>query len=571
MTRRIALRRLAAATMIVAGCSAQSREPPAAPTRLGAASNFSQGWNADTGQAALDLPLPRLRDSIRWEDVERTRGVYSFDKPTTTWPDRFAQSGARITLTLNWGNPLYDNGETPHSPEALAAFGRFAAAVVQHFPQIDTLEIGNEINSANFVSGMVKDAGIDERGRYHLAMVQAAAEAVHAVRPGVIVLGGSAHSLPAGFLWPLLDLPGAGAIQGLAVHPYTTPIDQLPAQVAFLRLHGPAARLPLYVTEFGSQDPQRAADDLVRSYATLATLGTAEADWYPFNERGDGLIPLVARDGSVTNAGKAFRFVQARLSGRVGRDASPDRFTFVRAFGNDVQVVWGAPRPLTVDPGKITAYDATGARLDTRPLALAEDRALVLVSSQPLDAGQFITWGCQTLVADSFYQFGYPPDGPSQAPRDGFQRFVLSGGRELPFEAMPGQQRPGVPWTPYLGLSDTGSVRLMADTMLPATGPNGGIIHRYVATREGRVHLLADFAPSADSADGITVAAALDGKALLSRSGSAPITIDLQVPMRKGQPLTLTVGPGASTRGDTTRYRIRIVDEERCAKAALLH
>ncbi|MEJ2458904.1 MAG: hypothetical protein P8Y58_12490 [Novosphingobium sp.] len=379
-------------------------------TQLGAASNFSQGWNPRAAQAARDLPVPRLRDSIHWADVERTPGHYSFDKPTTTWPDRFAHSAVRITLTLNWGNPLYDHGMTPHSPRALAAFGRFAAAVVQRFPQIDRLEIGNEVNSANFVSGPVKKAGLARRGPYHLAMVRAAARAVRNVRPEVEVLGGSTHSLPAGFLWPLLDLPGAGDIAGLAVHPYTTPIDQLPVQIGLLRGHGPAAGLPLHVTEFGSADPRRAADDLVRGYATLAALGVAELDWYPLNPRGDGLVPLVRRSGALTEAGQAFRFVQARLAGKRARDISPDRFTFVHRFGGKIEVVWGAPRTVRIDAGAVTAFDATGAPLDPGSLTLREDRAIVLIGRKPLSDGS-VRFGCNPLVADSFYQFGYPAPG----------------------------------------------------------------------------------------------------------------------------------------------------------------
>ena len=193
-----------AALMAMTAPAASRRQPVPGAVAIGAASNFSQGWNDLTGKAVRDLQMVRLRDSIRWSEVERTPGRYQFDRPTTTWPDRFP--GVAITLTLNWGNPLHDNGHSPSSPEGLAAFGRFAAAVASRFPQVDTLEIGNEVNSANFVSGPVKDAGLAPRGAYHLAMVRAAAQAVQAVRPGMKVIGGSTHSLPAGFLWPLLDL-----------------------------------------------------------------------------------------------------------------------------------------------------------------------------------------------------------------------------------------------------------------------------------------------------------------------------------------------------------------------------
>lgn len=540
---------IAAATGVGSGVgsgttASQTAQPPLRP---GAASNFSQGWSEAVGLAARDLPLARIRDSIRWSEVETSPGRYRFDKPSTTWPDRFAGTGARITLTLNWGNPIYDNGDTPHSPQGLTAFGRFAAVVVQRFRQVDTLEIGNEVNSANFVSGPVKDAGLAERGRHHLAMVRAVAEAVRAIRPEVRVIGGSTHSLPAGFLWPLLDLPGAGAIAGLALHPYTTPIDQLPAQVGFLRRHGPAAVLPLHVTEFGSQDPARAADDLVRGFAMLAMLGATEFDWYPFNERGDGLVPLVRRDGSRTLAAEAYRFVQARIAGRPARDISPDPFTRVIRFGADVEVIWGSPRAVRIDPGNVDAFDAIGRRLDPLALELREDRVLV-------------------LVADSFYQFGYPLPGRSQAPRDPFDRLVrLHSGTELPFEPMAGQQRPAVPWTPYLGRGDMPALRLMADSMLPRPQPGGAVIHRYTAPRDVAVRIDARFeGASPDRPADNRVTASLNGRELIQRAGQDPIVIGLDLMLHKGDALAFAVTPAAGTRGELTRYRIRLHDRSRC-------
>ena len=567
--RRAPLRfTLALLAAIGPGAAAPTQPAPTQPAamRLGAASNFSQGSSEPAARAVFDLPVHRLRDSIRWAEVERTAGRYTFDKPITTWPDRFAGGDVAITLTLNGGNPLYDDGDTPHSPRALAAFGRFAAAVVRRFPRIDTLEIGNEVNSANFVSGPVKQAGLARRGAYHLALVRAAAAAVKGVRPNVRVLGGSTHSVPGGFLWPLLDLPGAQAIEGLALHPYTTPIDQLPAQFALLRRHAATAARPIHVTEFGSADPDRAADDLVRGYATLAALGTTEMDWYPLNERGDGLVPLVRRDGTRTAAGKAFAFVQSRLGGLPARDVSPDRFTFVRAFGPNIRVVWGAPRPVAIDAGKVTAFGATGDRLAPSALALREDRVLVLVGSTSLERSGPVRFGCNPLVADSFYQFGYPRPGTRRAVGDGFLRLVRVGGHELPFEVMPGQQRTGVPWTPYLGRADMPDLRLMADSLLPAVkGPQGAVVHRFIADRDRRLRVLADFAPSARSRDGIAVTMAQGGRDLLARRGTGPIAFDTRIAIRKGERLDFAVEPGGDARGDTTRYRIRLFDEAACS------
>jgi hypothetical protein len=394
-----------------------------APLILGTASNFSQGWNDRTFEAALRLPVTRFRDGIRWSEVEVAPGQYTFDKPKTAYITQLEERGARLTLTVNWGNPLYDQGATPHSPEALTAFGKFVAEMISRYPAIDALEVGNEFNGANFVSGPVKEAGLAERGRYHLAMVRSARRAAKAVRPDVKVLGGATHSLPAGYMWPLLDDGGAQLIDGLAVHPYTTPIDQLPSQIRVLRRHTAARTMPIYVTEFGSRDEDRAGDDLVRAYATMASLGARELDWYPLNERGDGHIPLIGRDLTPTAAGKAFRFVQKRLADHVAQDISPDRFTFVHAFGPNTWVTWGAARSVRVGAG-VEAYDATGTRLPSDDLRLEEDRALILVGNRELRSGENVTFGCNPLIADSFYRFGYPEDGAAMAIGDGFERFI---------------------------------------------------------------------------------------------------------------------------------------------------
>lgn len=547
---------------------AEQRIATREPLLLGAASNFSQGWNPRTYDAATALSVTRFRDGIRWSDVERSPGSYTFDKATTTYMARVGESGGKLTLTVNWGNPLYDAGKTPHTAKALAAFGKFVAETVARYPAIDTVEVGNEFNSANFVSGPVKAANLAKRGQYHLAMVRSAANAVKSVRPDVKVLGGATHSLPAGYLWPLLDGEGANLFDGLAVHPYTTPIDQLAAQIGVLRRHPVARTMPLHVTEFGSRDPDRAGDDLVRAYAVMASLGVSELDWYPLNDRGDGHIPLVRRDLSLTTAGRAFRMVQERLARRPGRDISPDRFTFIHAFGPNTWVMWGTPRSVTVDAGSVMVLDATGTQLPVGEHVLSEDRVLVLVGKQPLRLGGNLFLGCSPLIADSFYQFGYPHAGKRAADGDPFQRFARSGGREIPFETLPGQQRSNVPWNPYLGLSDLPQLRLSADSMLPALrAGDGAIIHRYVAPHDIVATLLARFTPSADSVDGIEVEVARNGRVLFERSGKTPISVDLQVRLGPGDSLSLATSPNRTTAGDTTDYRIRLFDERRCPRS----
>src|SRR3546814_626853 len=165
-------------------------------------------------------------------------------------------------------------------------------------------------------------------------------------------------------------------------------------------------------------------------------------DWDPLNDRGDGHVPLRTRDLRLTSAGKAVRCVQEKLARYTARDLSPDRFTFLHAFGSNIWVVWGASRRVSIDAASVTAFDATGARMGSDAIALDEDRALVIFGRKRLQLGDNVSFACNSLIADSFYQFGYPRQGEANVPSDGFERFVRTGGgRELAFETLPGQQR----------------------------------------------------------------------------------------------------------------------------------
>jgi hypothetical protein len=64
--------------------------------------------------------------------IEKKRGEYDF----SPW-DRLLAScekfGIRPMYILDYSNPLYDNNESPHSDEGVAAFAKWAAASVVHF------------------------------------------------------------------------------------------------------------------------------------------------------------------------------------------------------------------------------------------------------------------------------------------------------------------------------------------------------------------------------------------------------------------------------------------------------
>lgn len=548
----------------VVGLATPGRAVPPVPRGpdLAGVSNFNQGWNPTVFETAQFLPVRDFRDGIYWSQVERVPGRMAFDRAATTYPGRIGISGATMSLTINWGNKPYDNGDTPHTPEAVAAFARFVATVAETFPAVHTIEVGNEFNGTNFVTGPVKEASSMERADYYTALLKATYAAVKQTRPEVTVLGGATHSIPAGYLWRILDQGGGAAMDGLALHPYTTPPEQLTKQIEVLRRHPAAADLPIQVTEFGEPDRTRAAGYLLRDYCQMALAGVTRAAWYPLNDRGDGLVPLIDRNGMVTPAGRAYELAQRLLAGHPARDAAPDSFTYACLFDTDKLVIWGEPRAVKLEGEGLAAYDAEGAPLDPLALALSMDQPIFLrAEGATIELGKNVQLGTQTIIADSFHQFGYPEDHQRQAKGDGFARFLRRNGREIPLRTFPGQDAPGTLWNPYRANEQQRPVRLTATSMVP--GKRGDVatevVHRFIADQDMVVSVEASFQPSRQSGDGIAIAI---------RQGDVPLeetttikTYRFERPRLKlsqGEVLEFVVGPGDNSERDTTDYRITI-------------
>ena len=544
---------LCAAQLAVA-CPALA-EPMKAPS-LGAAINLSQGVQPGLVEQARALGLLHLRDGMNWGRVERAEGVYSFEGPRTRFPDTIGQTGSAVTIVTNWGNPIYDNGDTPYSPHALRALSDYVAALTGRFPAIDGIEVGNEFNGVNFVRGPLRKMTSTERARAYVPMLRAASKGAKAARPDLRVLGGATHSLPGGYLWQIMDDGGADYMDALAVHPYTTLAEQFVRQMAVLRRHPVLAQLPVEVTEFGTPGAGRAPAHMLRNYCQFALGGVTRAIWFPGNLRGEKMAPLFTPKGLVTPAGRAFQLISGRMAERSVMDASDDAFTYGCQFGNDVMVLWGAPRAVKLADG-VVALDATGARI-AAPAILDPVAPVVLISDQS-PISEAVMLGPQVLVADSFYQFAYPEEDETLVKGDGFERFARKGQKTIPLRTLPGQERSGVPWFPYRGHPDHRDIRLTADSLLP--GGDKDIVHRYTSPSAQILHLRARFAPGERSEDGVKVVVYVGGTERLVAEATAEVPLEIDLPdlaLTSGDVIEIAVSDNGTPKGDVTEYRISL-------------
>lgn len=514
---------------------------------LGAASNFGQHWQPGMFAAARRLGVRNFRDAVYWSEVEQHHR-YVFDTPDTSWPDHLA-AGQTTSLTVNNGHKGYDDGDTPYTPGAIQAFAADAAATLKRFPRADAVEVGNEVNAQNFVSGPVKAEGLAQRPARYLAILKATYAAVKSARPDVRVLGGALHSIPVGYVKRLFALGAAQYMDALAFHPYTTPPEQLARQIAVLRRVPGLARMPLEATEFGDPNPKTAPGTFLRYYCQMALSGVTRAVWYPLNPRGDGLTPLIGADLAPTATGRAFSAAQHLMEHRAVTDAAPDPFTYACRFAPDTLVIWGAPRRVTPVPGQ-RALDPEGQPLQG-PLTLSEGDPLILIGpGMPV-------LGPQRVLADSYDQFAYP----GGRVRDGFDRYMMDGATRVPLVLMPGQEAGGRPWTPYLAARGNPDVRLQADTLLPGGGGARAwrIVQDWHAPGALRVVAEVRLAPAKRSADGVRLRISLGGRLLEDRVVTA--ALDWKSPpvsVAKGEVLSVSVGPNGNAQGDVTTYRITI-------------
>jgi len=275
--------------------------------------------------------------------------------------------------------------------------------------------------------------------------------------------------------------------------------------------------------------------------------------------RGEKMAPLFTPAGQITPAGLTFRLISERMAGRDVSDVNDDDFTYGCQFGEDVAVLWGAQRKLTLS-GDITALDTTGQAI-AAPAMLDPVTPVVLVS-QGGAVKDGVTLGSQKLEADSFHQFAYPQEDELQAQGDSFARFARKAGQTIPLMTLPGQERSGVPWFPYRGHPDHRDIRLTADSLLP--GADKDIVHRYTAKSEKTLHLRADFTAGGRSEDGILVTVTLRDEVLFSGAGGAQEKISIDLPdlqFQTGDMLEISVNDNGSPKGDVSKYRISLATD----------
>jgi hypothetical protein len=213
-------------------------------------------------------------------------------------------------------------------------------------------------------------------------------EAVKAVDPNIVVLGGCTHSWTFDFLRKFLEAGGAQHCDGLAIHGYTYQPwefqDQFDTLDRLIAEYAPGPNFKAYITEIGFRAPAFSLDDQAKflalytlEAASRATIGAIL--WFRFTnprpevlsgyrQNSAGGYALVGHNGSYCRPSfAAYRFVERLLQQfdeiRASGPGTARRYEFVR--NGSVEAV-GLYRPQGEPdlPAGWTVLDQYGAPLE---------------------------------------------------------------------------------------------------------------------------------------------------------------------------------------------------------------
>ena len=331
-----------------------------------------------------------IRLDLSWGGIEREPGKYDFSAFDRLMATLKANGGIRPLFILDYGNDLYGKG-SPRTPEARAAFARFAAATVTHFKNQGVIwEMWNEPN----ISFWKPAPNVDE----YIALALETGKAIRQAAPDEYYIGAGVSTMDFAFLERCFQ---AGLLQywdAVSFHPYRNNAPETAAP-DFERVRELIARyapksksVPLISSEWGYSEQYPNLNlalqsrYIARELLSNAMNGLPVSIWYDWHD--DGLDPKDAEHhfGTVYNDYKpkptylAVQTLTETLRGfhynkRLALD-SPDDYCllFDNGKGEARFALWTTnPKPHEVllpgSHGKFTVINFLGERSEAAPAA----------------------------------------------------------------------------------------------------------------------------------------------------------------------------------------------------------
>jgi hypothetical protein len=541
-----------------------------ADARFNTVTHFAIGWKPDILPLLARAGIAGLRDELPWVAIETAPGHFTMPPALDEYVTTAHRLHIAVLTPLTYANPLYDGGETPHSPAGIAAYARYAGEVVRHFDgRLDAVEVWNEYNGA-FAAGPV----LADRPRFYADMLKATYTAAKAARRDVTVVGGGVAGVPVPYLRNLVDRQALASLDAIQIHPYyDTPEDaefDVGELQRLLAQRSPGRAVPIWATEAGSYDPQdrrRMAGRLIRLSTVLLAQGVGRLYWYLLRDTPDfpaaGLLsntgnPAAPYAPTPAYAGYATLIRQLHGARFHEREPSDPRTRIYRFDGpqGQVRVAWSTDGATTLRPRPDGGLRIV--RLDGRSAALPDGAAIPL-SDEPV----FILGPVQAIaehrpdrvIADSATDF---------ADRQGIGNWsyggapAASGFREARWSSNDWGHFWADPLLPYMSIE-----RFAMQPSVDGEGPVGAV-RRWRSPYDGAATIALSIDLKSDRGDGVRAEIRRDGVGIwtaeLGTPGN-PRQRDLTLPivLAKGTQLDFAVTPASGRLDfDNTDIRIRI-------------
>lgn len=243
------------------------------------------------GRYAASLGMSAIRSDIAWVRNEKTRGEYTWDSLYEGAFDRVRANDLELLGIIDYGNPLYGNPMVPDTPEAIAAYGRYARAVVERYSP-EAIEVFNEFNHPPFNNG-----ACGRTADCYNELVSAVVDNVSQSDQETRIVVGATANYNSDWFNRLADVGGMDGADAVSFHPYSangsperviSMIDDA-QQISESRLGDP---LPVWITETGtsaktgSRTPEQQASFLIRMEVNQLAAGVERLFWYELQNAG---------------------------------------------------------------------------------------------------------------------------------------------------------------------------------------------------------------------------------------------------------------------------------------------
>lgn len=282
-------------SILCSGCWQRAVEAPTVEQTLGVNIHFTDAQPSEVKMIA-DAGFRWVRMDFKWEITEREHGRYDFSAY-----DRLLKSldefQIRALFILDYGNPLYTEGKAVRTPEARAAFARWAAAAAKHFAGRGVLwEVFNEPNTKIFWPPK-------PNANEYAALAQEVGRAFKAAAPNEKLIGPATSGIDSPFLDSCFKAGLLSYWSAVSVHPYRqTDPETAAAEYAKLRemistsgfkaFDSTRGEVPLISGEWGYSSAWRGVDEAKQAAMLARTMLTNVANkiqlsiWYDWRDDG---------------------------------------------------------------------------------------------------------------------------------------------------------------------------------------------------------------------------------------------------------------------------------------------